>query len=75
MLDQLYTRYVGASVASLGVDFAIFMTALSLGLLPAPAAASGYIAGRSPQTEPPAATSRACLSSPRSSASASRPRS
>lgn len=45
MLDQLYTRYVGASVASLGVDFAIFMTALSLGLPPALAAACGYIAG------------------------------
>jgi len=45
MLDQLYTRYIGASVASLGVDFAIFMTALSLGVPPALAAACGYIAG------------------------------
>ena len=45
MLDQLYTRYIGASVASLGVDFAIFMAALSLGVPPALAAATGYIAG------------------------------
>ena len=45
MLDQLYTRYIGASVVSLGVDFAIFMVALSIGVLPALAAASGYIAG------------------------------
>lgn len=45
MLDQLYTRYIGASVASLGVDFAIFMTALSLGVPPALAAATGYVAG------------------------------
>ncbi|HVU31585.1 MAG TPA: GtrA family protein [Sphingomicrobium sp.] len=45
MLDQTYTRYIGASVASLGVDFAIFMAALSIGLTPALAAAVGYIAG------------------------------
>ena len=45
MLDQMYTRYIGASVASLGVDFAIFMAMLSLGLTPALAAACGYIAG------------------------------
>jgi putative flippase GtrA len=45
MLDQLYTRYIGASVASLGVDFAIFMAALSLGVAPALAAACGYVAG------------------------------
>lgn len=45
MLNRLYTRYIGASVASLGVDFAIFMAALSLGLPPALAAAGGYIAG------------------------------
>src|SRR4051812_6885266 len=45
MLDQLYTRYIGASVASLGVDFAVFMLSLSLGLPPALAAACGYIAG------------------------------
>ena len=45
MLDQLYTRYIGASVVSLGVDFAIFMVALSIGVPPALAAASGYIAG------------------------------
>ena len=45
MLDQLYTRYIGASVASLGVDFAIFMTALALGVTPALAAAGGYAAG------------------------------
>ena len=45
MLDQTYTRYIGASVASLGVDFAIFMAMLSLGLTPALAAACGYIAG------------------------------
>lgn len=45
MLDQMYTRYIGASVASLGVDFAIFMAMLSLGLTPALAAACGYITG------------------------------
>ena len=45
MLDQIYTRYVGASVVALGVDFAIFMAALSLGVPPALAAAAGYIAG------------------------------
>jgi putative flippase GtrA len=45
MLDQIYTRYIGASAVSLGVDFAIFMAALSLGLPPALAAALGYIAG------------------------------
>jgi putative flippase GtrA len=45
MLDQLYTRYVGASVAALGVDFAVFMAAMSLGMSPAPAAACGYMAG------------------------------
>ena len=45
MLDRLYTRYIGASLAALGVDFAIFMTALSLGVPPALAAALGYMAG------------------------------
>jgi putative flippase GtrA len=45
MLDQVYTRYIGASVASLGVDFAVFMTGLSMGLPPALAAATGYVAG------------------------------
>jgi putative flippase GtrA len=45
MLDQLYTRYVGASVAALGVDFAIFMFAMSVGMSPALAAACGYMAG------------------------------
>lgn len=45
MLDQVYTRYIGASAASLGVDFAIFMAALSAGVPPALAAACGYIAG------------------------------
>jgi len=45
MLDQVYTRYVGASVVSLGVDFALFMATLSLGVPPALAAATGYIAG------------------------------
>ncbi len=45
MLDQVYTRYIGASVASLAVDFAIFMAALALGLPPALAAATGYMAG------------------------------
>ena len=45
MLDQIYTRYIGASVVSLGIDFAIFMAALSLGVPPALAAATGYISG------------------------------
>ena len=45
MLDQIYTRYIGASVVSLGVDFAVFMATMSLGLAPALAAACGYAAG------------------------------
>jgi putative flippase GtrA len=45
MLDRIYTRYLGASAASLGVDFATFMAALSAGLPPALAAAFGYAAG------------------------------
>ena len=45
MLDQIYTRYVGASVVSLGLDFGVFMATLSLGVPPAIAAATGYIAG------------------------------
>lgn len=45
MLDQLYTRYVGASVAALGVDFAVFMAAMAMGMSPALAAACGYMAG------------------------------
>lgn len=45
MLDQVYFRYIGASVVSLGVDFAIFMAALSVGVPPALAAACGYMVG------------------------------
>jgi len=45
MLDQVYFRYIGASAVSLGVDFAIFMAALSIGVPPAAAAACGYIVG------------------------------
>jgi putative flippase GtrA len=45
MLDQIYIRYVGASAVSLGVDFAVFMAALSVGVPPALAAACGYIVG------------------------------
>ena len=45
MLDQVYTRYIGASVVSLGLDFGVFMATLLLGLVPAIAAATGYIAG------------------------------
>ena len=45
MLDQVYLRYVGASAASLGVDFALFMAAMSVGVPPALAAAFGYIVG------------------------------
>ena len=45
MLNLVYTRYIGASVISLGVDFAVFMAALTLGAPPAIAAATGYIAG------------------------------
>ena len=45
MLDQVYVRYIGASAVSLGVDFAIFMAALSVGVPPALAAACGYIVG------------------------------
>ena len=45
ILDQIYTRYVGASVVALGVDFCVFMAALSIGVPPALAAACGYVAG------------------------------
>ena len=45
MLDQVYFRYIGASAVSLGVDFAVFMAALSIGVPPALAAACGYIVG------------------------------
>ncbi len=45
MLDRVYTRYIGASAVSLGVDFGTFMAMLSLGMPPALAAAIGYIAG------------------------------
>jgi putative flippase GtrA len=45
MLDPLYCRYVAASAASLALDFAIFMTTLSLGSPPALAAAVGYLIG------------------------------
>jgi putative flippase GtrA len=45
MFDRLYSRYLAASAASLGVDFAVFMAALSAGVLAAPAAACGYAAG------------------------------
>jgi putative flippase GtrA len=45
MLDQLYSRYIAASAVSLGVDFAVFMAALSTGMMPAIAAACGYVTG------------------------------
>jgi putative flippase GtrA len=45
MLDQVYLRYVAASAVSLGIDFTIFMGALSVGVAPALAAACGYLAG------------------------------
>jgi putative flippase GtrA len=45
MMDQVYCRYIGASAVSLGVDFAVFMASLSLGIPPAIAAAFGYGAG------------------------------
>jgi putative flippase GtrA len=45
MLDRIYLRYIAASGGALGVDFAVFMAALSFGVPPAPAAACGYIAG------------------------------
>jgi putative flippase GtrA len=45
MLDQVYTRYIGASVVALGIDFAVFMATMSLGVPPALAAACGYAAG------------------------------
>lgn len=45
MFDRLYRRYIAASAVALGVDFAVFLGALSLGVVPAPAAATGYIAG------------------------------
>lgn len=45
MINALYCRYIAASAASLGVDFAIFMTALSAGVPPGLAAGTGYAAG------------------------------
>jgi putative flippase GtrA len=45
MFEQIYTRYIGVSIVSLAVDFAIFMATLALGILPAVAAATGYVAG------------------------------
>jgi putative flippase GtrA len=45
MLDRLYCRYIAASAASLGVDFGMFMAALSAGVPPALAAALGYCGG------------------------------
>jgi putative flippase GtrA len=45
VLDQVYTRYVAASAVSLGVDFAIFMASMSIGVPPAIAAACGYVVG------------------------------
>lgn len=45
MLNSVYCRYIGASAAALGIDFAVFMAAMSLGVPPAPAAAIGYISG------------------------------
>lgn len=45
MLDQVYLRYIGASAVSLGVDFAVFMATMSVGVPPAIAAACGYIVG------------------------------
>jgi len=45
IFDRLYSRYVAASVVSLGVDFTVFISVLALGVWPAPAAACGYAAG------------------------------
>jgi putative flippase GtrA len=45
MIDPVYCRYIAASAAALGVDFAVFMASLSLGVPPAIAAAFGYGAG------------------------------
>lgn len=45
MLNPVYLRYIGASVAALGVDFATFMLAMAIGVPPASAAAVGYCCG------------------------------
>jgi putative flippase GtrA len=45
MLNRLYSRYIVASAVALGVDFATFLLALQLGVPPAVAAATGYMAG------------------------------
>jgi putative flippase GtrA len=45
VLDPVYCRYVAVSAASLGVDFSLFMTALSIGAPSALAAAFGYLSG------------------------------
>lgn len=45
MPDRIYYRYVAASAAALGVDFATFMAALAVGIPPAVSAAAGYCVG------------------------------
>jgi putative flippase GtrA len=45
MIDRLYCRYIGASAASVGVDFGMFLGALSVDVPPVLAAATGYCAG------------------------------
>lgn len=45
MINSVYFRYVGASAVSLGIDFGLFLASLSLGVRPAIAAATGYLAG------------------------------
>lgn len=45
MLRHTYVRYIAASGGALAVDMGLFMAALTLGVAPVAAAASGYCAG------------------------------
>ena len=45
MIRLVYVRYVVASAGALGLDMAVFMAALALGVTPALAAGIGYAAG------------------------------
>ena len=43
--QSLYLRYIVASAGALGVDMAVFLAAMALGVAPALAASLGYSAG------------------------------
>ncbi|PSJ40684.1 GtrA family protein [Allosphingosinicella deserti] len=45
MFGAVYLRYVGASLAALGVDLSLFMAGLAVGIAPVTASIAGYSAG------------------------------